>query len=202
MGESGVLVEAVKQLFYNSLESISVSDLKDYLFCPSILWIKRFLGYREPATRSMLIASEEIDASYKERVAERLGLPRPWRIEIELRDPETGLVGSIDLVAGSKRVVVAEIKRYKRKRYQHFRTQLLAYAYLANKLIAPVERALLIQEEEIELDIPITKQHLEAIEKILRKIRETIEREEPPPTNKTEKQCTPCQYKRICPNKQ
>jgi len=147
----------------------------------------------------MEIARGEADARYKEKIAEKLGLPKPWRVEVCLRDPLTGLSGCIDLVAGSKRLAVAEIKLYKRAKKQHIRTQLLAYAYLANKTIAPVERALLVEQGEITLDIPITREHLETIEKKIEKLKKIITREEPPTTNPTEKQCAPCQYRRICP---
>jgi len=46
----------------------------------------------------------------------------------------------------------------------------------------------LIHEEKITLEIEITKQHLE-----------TIEKEEPPTTNPDQRRCTACQYRRICP---
>jgi CRISPR-associated exonuclease Cas4 len=147
----------------------------------------------------MKIAREKADAKYKEEIAEKLGLPKPWKIEACLKDPETGLTGCIDLIAGSKRLTIAEIKLYRRTRKNHVRTQLLAYAYLANKAIAPVERAILIENSEIALDIPITKEHLDSIRKKLEKLKTVINSEEPPTANPSDKQCIPCQYRKTCP---
>jgi CRISPR-associated exonuclease Cas4 len=181
------------------MNTLTVADLKDYVFCPVIPWIKRFIGYEEPETRSMRIAREETDSSYKERVAEKLNLPKPWRVEVYARDPDTGLVGVVDLVAGEKRVVVAEIKRFSRRRVMHFRTQLLAYAYLINKTMAPVNKAVLVLEERVRLETPVTKQHLETIEKTIKKLKQTLQNEQPPPTNTEKTKCLTCQYRRLCP---
>ncbi|GAY26345.1 CRISPR-associated protein Cas4 [Desulfurococcaceae archaeon AG1] len=179
--------------------SISPSMLKQMDFCPAIPWMISKTGWIEPPTESMRSAKEETDASYKERIASSLGLEKPYRIEICLRDRETGLSGCIDIAAGSKRITIVEAKRYRRRRSQHFRTQLLAYAYLANKQIAPVERAILVMEERVELDIPITREHIETIEKKIARLKQILDREDPPPVNRTPRECTPCQYRRICP---
>jgi len=187
----------MKKLFYS--DTIPATLLRDYIYCPMIPWIKIFYRYEEPATESMLKASIETDANYKEKIAEKYKLPKPWRIEVYLYDKETGLSGVADIIAGEKRAVVAEIKRFKREKYQHQRIQLLIYAYLTNKLIAPVEKAILIHEEKITLEIEITKQHLETIEKTAKRLRETIEKEEPPTTNPDQRKCIACQYRRICP---
>lgn len=179
--------------------SISPSMLKQMEYCPAIPWLITKTGWLEPPTNSMKIAREEADANYKEEIAEKLGLPKPWRIEACLKDPETGLAGCIDLIAGSKRLTIAEIKLYRRPRKNHIRTQLLAYAYLANKAIAPVERAILVENSEIALDIPITREHLDSIRKKLEKLKTIIDLEEPPTTNPSDRQCISCQYRKICP---
>ena len=194
MGESGGW-DRVPQPYY----SISPSMIKQMEFCPAIPWIISKIGWIEPQTGSMRSAKEEMDASYKERIAASLGLERPYRIEICLRDRETGLSGCIDIAAGSKRLTVVETKRYRRRRSQHFRAQLLAYAYLVNKLIAPVERALLVMDEKVELDIPIAREHIEAIERKIARLKEILDRDSPPSVNTTPRECTPCQYRRICP---
>ncbi len=179
--------------------SISPSMLKQLEFCPAIPWIISKTGWVEPRTASMELAKEEVDASYKEKIAQSLGLEKPYRIEICLRDRETGLSGCIDIATGIKRITIVEVKRYRRRKALHFRTQLLAYAYLANKTIAPVERAVLVVEEKIELDIQITKEHIEAIEAKIARLKKILESDSPPPVNKTPRECIPCQYRKICP---
>jgi CRISPR-associated exonuclease Cas4 len=173
--------------------------LKQMDYCPAIPWLITKTGWIEPPTDSMKIAREKADAKYKEEIAEKLGLPKPWKIEACLKDPETELTGCIDLIAGSKRLTIAEIKLYRRARKNHVRTQLLAYAYLANKAIAPVERAILIENGEIALDIPITREHLDSVRKKLEKLKTIINQEEPPTANPSDRQCIPCQYRKICP---
>lgn len=179
--------------------SISPSMLKQMEYCPAIPWLIIKTGWIEPPTDSMKIAREEANANYKEEIAEKLGLPKPWKIEACLKDPETGLTGCIDLIAGNKRLTIAEIKLYRRTRKNHIRTQLLAYAYLANKTVAPVERAILIEAGEKTLDIPITREHLDSIRSRLEKLKTIIDSEEPPIVNPSDRQCISCQYRRICP---
>lgn len=179
--------------------SISITMIKQMEYCPAIPWILAKTGWAEPPTDSMKIAKEEANAYYKEEIAEKLGLQKPWRIEACLRDRETGLGGCIDIIAGSKRVTVVEVKLYRRRWRGHIRVQLIAYAYLANKLIAPVERAILVEEGDVVMDIPIAREHLEAIEKKIERLRRIIEEENPPAANPSERQCYACQYRRVCP---
>lgn len=178
---------------------ITASMIRQMEFCPVIPWINYNLGFYEEHTESMTMGKEDTYANYKEEIARKLSLKKPWRFELYIKDQKTGLSGVIDIVAGNRKLTIVEVKRFRRARRNHFRNQLLVYAYLATKAIAPVERAILVMDQEKVLDIEITKEHIEHVENQIKKLRKILETEQPPTPNKTQKQCQPCQYRKICP---
>jgi CRISPR/Cas system-associated exonuclease Cas4 (RecB family) len=94
---------------------VQVAEVKDYIFCPALAWIKARMRYVEPPTPSMESGKSKADAQFKLKIAEELGLPKPWRVEVPVRSPRLGLSGVIDLVAGERRLVVAEVKAFRRR---------------------------------------------------------------------------------------
>ena len=182
--------------------TITPTMFKDMEFCPMIPWINTNLNYRTPLTSSMELGRETIDASYKENIARELDLEKPWRFEVEALDRETGLRGVIDIVAGRKELTIVEVKLYTKTRHQHFRNQLLAYVYLATKTIAPVKRAILVMNKKPIIDIPITSEHIQYIQKQINKLKKIIQTEQPPTPNRTQNHCKPCLYRKICPHTQ
>ena len=191
--------------YYTSLQYdlagyISVNELKEYEYCPAIPWIHRYVGLRTQPTPSMESARERADASYKEEVAGKLGLPRPYRIEYPIRSRSLGLSGVIDVLAGDRRYYVLEVKAYRRPRarLRHFRIQLLAYALLVNTELGPVREAILYNGGEV-IRVPVTKESLSRVRRILAGLRAALESEEPPQPNQPGQKCSYCWYKRICP---
>ncbi len=186
------------KVYYLHKEYITPWDIRQYTYCPLIPWIIHHLGITEPPTESMEIGGE-VNAEQKQEIAKKLKLPKPWRIEVWLEDRKLGLHGKIDILAGTKRLIVVEVKKYTRKGIEHYKNQLLAYALLATRKIAPVTKAILVLGNKT-IQYPITHQDLKQAEKLVQKTRKTITSEQPPTTNQNPNKCKTCWYKKYCPH--
>lgn len=181
---------------------ISVTELKEMAYCPVIPWIHAHLGYRTDPTPSMESGQQRVDADYKEAVAEELGLPRPYRLEVPLRSPRLGLSGVVDVIAGSGTYTVLEVKAFKRPRgrWRHYRLQLLAYALLVMDTLGPVREAILYMGGET-LRIPVSERVVQETLKAIERLNVIIRSEDPPRPNIPSAKCTYCWYSRVCPSR-
>ena len=177
-----------------------VTDVKDYIFCPAIAWIKARIGHVEPPTYSMDSGKVRVNAQFKLRVAEELNLPKPWRVEVYVRNPKLGLAGVIDLLAGEGRLVVAEIKAFKRRIQwsRHFRLQLALYALLAESL-GRVRRAILYMGGDV-YEISVSSNLVEEAKRVLEEYMSLLDSEDPPNARQPEPKCRYCWYRRFCPS--
>lgn len=179
---------------------VTPSDIKNYAYCPVIPWVEANLGVREPPTPSMESALGAATASFKERVAGELRLPKPWRIEVPLSSSRLRLRGVVDVVAGERRLVVLEVKVFDRRlsRAGHFRAQLLAYALLVNETMGPVGEAILYLGGRV-YRLHVGDRELEEARRMLEKARRAVESPEPPLVQQPEAKCRYCWHRRWCP---
>jgi len=169
---------------------ISMTDLKDFTLCKAIPWIKRKLNWREPLT-----VSQQLGKKVNLREVTK-NLPDPKYYEVYLRDKKTGLSGVVDVIAGES---VVEVKAFQRKYYNHFRIQLLGYAYLAEKNGFRIREAMLIMEQKVKLKIEVMNDHIEYIENMVNNLVEVLEDDSPPVVNHSTVLCKACQYRKVCP---
>ena len=179
---------------------LSVADLKDMAYCPVIPWIKANTGYVEPPTPSMEAGRAAVDAGFKERVAEELGLPRPYRLEVPIKSRRLGLSGVVDVVAGDGPFYVVEVKAYKRPRgrWRHFRLQLLAYALLVMDTMGPVREAILYMGGDA-YKVPVNERTIEETLRALERLKKIVSSEDPPPVTPARAKCAYCGYNKVCP---
>lgn len=171
-------------------------DIKEYIYCPVTVWIRSVLGFREPPSLNMVLGSSK---PYRPEVFERAGIPKPWSFEVVLRNSSLGISGVVDLVGGSSRYEVAEVKAFRRKSYGHFTSQLMFCAYLTSTVLGPVARAHLILGDRVKT-YPINDRVLREVERVVKRVREIKESERPPvaPYAGSER-CGLCWYRRYCP---
>ena len=50
-------------------------------------------------------------------------------LEVRVDDHREGLSGTVDILAGRRRFAVVEVKTFKRRRFEHFTSQLFFYVY-------------------------------------------------------------------------
>ena len=178
--------------------TIPVTLVKEFEWCPAIPWIIANYGAEPWVTPSMEAGKRWRRSVDLEELANRLSLPKPRRYEVFVASRKLGLHGYIDIVAGTKPITVAEIKAFNARRWRHFRTQLIAYAALANAEIAPVRRAVLVMGTRA-IDITVTDRDIHNLRNTVEKIRKIIESPEPPPVNQHPNKCSYCTYRKHCP---
>jgi len=136
----------------------------------------------------------------KEEVLVRLGIPKPWRYEVYLRNTDLMIVGVVDLVGGAKKFEIVEFKLFNRRKYGHFTSQLLFYAYLVNKSLGPVYRAHIVLGKNT-VTYYVTGEVLQHIERLIRKVREVKINDDPPRGVRADPhKCGLCWYRRYCPS--
>jgi len=177
-------------------DAITPWDVKQYAYCPLIPWIARNYGVREPETYGMQWGREERAARLEK--LKRFNLEPPLRFDVHLYSSKLRMAGIADAVAGEKRLTVIEVKAFTRKRYDHFRAQLMAYALLCEACIGPTRTALLLIGNKVRA-WDVTREALSETERLALKVRQVIESERPPLTQQSQK-CSSCWYRRFCPN--
>ncbi|RLF05135.1 MAG: CRISPR-associated protein Cas4 [Thermoprotei archaeon] len=169
--------------------------MKQYAYCPMIPWIAWNYGVREPETYSMKLGKGERESRLKR--LRKLKLEPPIRLDVEMYSPRLRMAGVADAVAGSRRLTVAEVKLFKRRKYRHFKAQLMAYALLSEECLGPTYRAILVLGFRVRA-WDVDRLMMEETERIVTKVRETVESEKPPIVQHGEK-CSACWYHRLCP---
>lgn len=178
-----------------SSDYVTSWDLKQYIYCPMIPWLRSNYLIQEPVTASMELGRLSIND--KELIANELNLPKPVRYEVPVVSRRAKAVGVVDIIAGSKRLVVVEVKKYFRRKYTHFEAQLKFYAYLVTKELAPVTTAVLKLGNRV-MKYVVEYEDLIRMEKLISKVREVKESPTPPAANPQPTQCMNCWYRRYC----
>ena len=90
-----------------------------------------------------------------------------------------------------------EVKAFKRRRYGHFREQLMAYALLSERCLGPTGRAVLVLGKRVRTWF-VDRLVLEEAERLAERVRLVVESEKPPLVQFSRK-CWSCWYRRFCP---
>lgn len=149
----------------------------------------------EPMTISM--DAGKLGVNEKELIANELKLPKPVRYEVCLVSKKFRMAGIVDIVAGNRKLVIVEAKKFKRKWFKHFEIQIKFYAYLVTKELAPVITAILKLGNHV-VKYRIESEDLRIIEELIKKVREVKELPRPPITNPDSGKCSICWYRRYC----
>ena len=176
-------------------EYVTSWDLKQYIYCPVIPWLKSNYLVEEPMSKSMELGKLGIEE--KELISNELELPKPIRFEVFIVSKKLRIAGVVDIIAGEKRLVVVEVKKYFRRKYEHFKTQLNFYAYLVTKELGPVTTAILKLGNEV-IKYRVEAEEIKKTEELIKKVREVKQSPTPPITNQERSKCLNCWYRRYC----
>ncbi len=190
---------------------LEVTDLKQYTYCPRIVYYR----YCLPTIRPVTILMEEgiRQHSVEEDREERRSL-RHYQLDegerffhLSLRSETLGLTGSLDLAIATPtrnvpnaEAIVVEYKYSEQKAGVHFRLQLAAYALLLEEAWnLPVRRgyiySLPLKRAET---VPITPALRKKVVQTVAAIRRQIERQEMPGPPVAQGRCTTCEFRRFC----
>lgn len=188
-----------------------VTDLKQYMFCPRIVFYRYCLPKIRPITYLMEegIRSHEREEEREERRSLRhYGLHQGERFaQLSLVSKQLGLTGRIDLaIAVPSRAalnaegVIVEYKLSEQKAGPHFQLQLAAYALLLEEAWnLPVRHAFLylIPLRKAER-ILITPQLKQKVKQTREQIRQMVTQERMPAPPTSQRQCISCEFRRFC----
>ncbi len=192
-----------------SEDYITVADIKQYFFCPRIVYFIHALGIKERSTGSMEEGREQHEKlRKKEERRLTLALKRRWgkwnkKFGVRLSSPRLGLTGILDALLernGEYVPVEYKIAQAPRRPPPNHYYQLVAYSLLVEENYNILVRRGLIyysQNDKI-LEAYITEQAKQyLIYSILPKIREITHGEYPDTKQKAAK-CKNCGYYSYC----
>ena len=190
---------------------LEVTDLKQYTYCPRIVFYRYCLPRVRPITSLMkegIQSHVEEDLREERRSLRAYGLVDGERaFHLALQSIRLGLTGRVDLAiaipsrsADGAEAVVVEYKLTEQKAGPHFKLQLAAYALLLEEAWGlPVKRAFLysIAQRKAEL-IPVTPHLRQKVVRTITQIRQMVEQEVMPAPPDSLRQCVTCEFRRFC----
>lgn len=191
-----------------AVELIPVTWIKQYHFCPRIVYFIGVLGYDERVTESM-IEGREVHEAEDERGARRktLGGERRERVKarwskLHVASERLGLLGVVDEVVETERgLAVVETKWAKAPRRPpagHV-YQVAAYAMLAEEVIGrPVRRAVIRYAlSGRSFEVPVTDAVRKHVLWTVSRIRAIVDGEKLP-RSKPSAKCKNCGFAKVC----
>ncbi|MEM1553230.1 MAG: CRISPR-associated protein Cas4 [Candidatus Bathyarchaeia archaeon] len=186
---------------------IPATWIKQYYFCPRIIYFLGVLGYNERLTESIsegkdFHSSEEHRAKRRKSVAgERKEPAKSVWSKLAVASEKLGLYGVIDEVYETENgLVVIENKYMKasKKPFPGHIYQAAAYAMLAEEKIHKVARKIVIKylRDNKTFEIPLTENLRKHVIWIISRIKSIIEKEKLPRGNP--KRCRNCGFTKIC----
>ncbi|MGF3495899.1 MAG: CRISPR-associated protein Cas4 [Methanothrix sp.] len=190
---------------------ISVSDVKQYLYCPKIIYFDHVLHVPKPPDQKLdsgKEAHESITAREKRRKGAVFYDPELDSAEklfrVELMSQSLGLRGVLDyLVKTEKELIPVDYKfGYSNNgaAYLNHKYQLVAYALLVEDCFrATVRRGFIhYSRERLNVRIDITDELRRRTMKTIMEIRRIVEDETEPTHSRNPARCTDCEYRRYC----
>jgi len=190
---------------------IDVTDIKQYVCCPRLVYYRYCLPNIRPLTYSMEVgieAHQQEDEREVRRSLRTYGIEQGERLfHYPVASLTLAMKGKIDLVlvvpsweASERELVVVEYKYSEQKAGPHFKVQLAAYALLLeDALHIPARRSFLysIPLRKAEA-VPITTALRKKVQGITEEIKQLMVGEQMPEPTKAQRRCPTCEFRRFC----
>jgi CRISPR-associated exonuclease Cas4 len=185
----------------------TVTDLKQYTYCPRVVFYTYCLPLIRPTTYKMesgIAAHQTAGERARRRTLSAYGLEGGKRhFDVWLTSSILGLRGRVDLVievGDREELIPVEYKHTRRAVGRHVRLQLAAYGLMLEQTWgAQVERGFVYslltrKAEEIRLAPRLCREaHVTLME-----MRNMVEREAMPDAPRARRQCVNCEFRRFC----
>jgi CRISPR-associated exonuclease Cas4 len=185
--------------------SLRVNDIKQYAYCPRIVFYQYSMPVEKKATWKMeqgKLEESEIDRLEKRRKLSGYCLVEgKRRFHFRLASPRLGLTGKLDLLIDSPAgLFPVDFKWTRGRPYTNHIFQLCAYALLLeDHFQQPVTKGfvyLIPVSDAVVFDL--TPNLKEQTRTMLSEIRRMIEKEDMPPPTPVRNRCTDCEYRNFC----
>jgi CRISPR-associated exonuclease Cas4 len=185
-----------------------VTDLKQYVYCPRILYYHACLPRVRPTTFKMqagIEAQAGAEGRERRRSLRTYGLEQGRRhFHVPLISERLGMRGEVDLVVetevrGQPQAIPVDYKLSK-KVGEHFRLQLAAYAVmLEDAWGVPAKRGFLyLIPLRRAQEVRITARQRTALDEALAVMNAMLLKEEMPPPTRSRAKCVSCEFRRFC----
>jgi CRISPR-associated exonuclease Cas4 len=191
--------------------SFEVTDLKQWTYCPRIVYYRYCMPDIRPITDHMRqgIAKHQDESAREERRSLRTyGLQQGERsFDLALRSSTLGIRGRLDLViatpdrsAANAEAIVVEYKDSEQVNQPHFALQLAAYALLVEEAWGlAVKRGFLYSVPLRHAEtVPITAALRRKALATIAALREAVIGEHMPPAPASRRPCVGCEFRRFC----
>ena len=188
-----------------------VIDLKQYFYCPRILYYHHCLPGVRPVTYKMeagLAAQDEEEVRQARRSLRVYGLRRgECETNLYLESSGLGLRGRADLVIktddnskGELELIPVDYKLTRGRMGQHFKLQLLAYGLLLEETRqVPVRRGFLYSiPKRRATEVAFTPRLRASLRRALAVMQDIVEQEQMPSPTKQRAKCEVCEFRRFC----
>lgn len=185
---------------------LTVSDLKQWAYCPRVVFYGYCMPRLRPQTFKMEASQEEHEAEKgreRRRTGQLYGLPEAERLEnVRLESERLGLSALIDLVLreGEQAWPVDYKLSAHLKTAEHFKLQLTAYGLLLEEAWGVrCESGFLygLGERKVE-EVRLTPRLRAQVEGMIGEIRAAIVAERMPEPTPQRGRCVNCEYRRFC----
>lgn len=184
---------------------VRVNDIKQYCYCPRIVFYQYSMPVEKKATWKMergKIEEDEIDRLEKRRKLSEYKLAEGKRqFHVWLSSERLGLTGKLDLLIDSPEgLFPVDFKLTTGGPRQNHVFQLCAYALLLeDSYQRQVNKGfvyLIPQNDAVVFDL--TVEFKAETMRVLNEIRAMVEREQMPPPTPARKRCADCEYRNFC----
>ena len=187
----------------------TVTDMKQYTYCPRIVFYTYCLPLLRPTTYKMeagIAAHERAEKRERRRTLAAYGLEEGKRhFDVEVASQPLGLRGKVDMVIevgeGEEREwIPVDYKQSTRRTGQHIRRQLAAYGLMVEETWGGVARrgfvySLVTKKAE---EIVLTGRLRREVQAVVAAMREMVEREAMPGPPRSRRPCVNCEFRRFC----
>lgn len=186
-----------------------VTDLKQYDYCPRIVYYRYCLPAVRPTTYKMAagIAAQDRVTSLEQRRSLRAYklLDGVRHFNVSVQSARLGISGQIDLVVESgegaaRRLTPVDFKLSRRQPGRHFRLQLACYALLLEECWgAPVEAGYLyLIPSKQSIAVEMTARLRKDVKRQIEAIRALVAHEQMPAPTRKRSRCVNCEFRRFC----
>ena len=183
---------------------LKVTDLKQFTYCPRIVYLTYVLPVPRPLTAKMDFGKMEhlkLDSLEKRRKLKRYGLENGTRVfHMHLFSERLGLEGKLDLHIQQEREIYPIEFKHSSSVYFNHKVQLAAYACLIEEeMRKPVRTGFLYLIPKAEVvPVPITSGLREYVKDTLSNIRMMVAKAAWPRPTAQRHRCRECEYRRYC----
>lgn len=184
-----------------------VTDLKQYTYCPRILYYHTVLPAVRPVTYKMedgILAHGEAAGREKRRKLRTYGLESGERhFNVPVISAELGLSGEVDMVIETPDELIPVDYKQSRRIGSHFKLQLMAYGRLLEVTQADAGKAVrrgfiyqLPQRKAVE--IRFTKHLRRKLDAALAELQAIVSAQHVPAAATQRRRCVDCEFRRFC----